>query len=586
MTKKYILCVDDEKSVLSSLKHELGQELRTDYRFELAESGDEGLIIVKDIIDSGSDLPLVISDQLMPGMKGDEFLVEVNKINPKIRKVMLTGQADAVAVGNAVNNANLFRFISKPWQPEDLLLTCKEAINSYLTEMRLDLKVKVLTDINRYAELFASYIHLEPWSTELLRNLLADLDMYRALLMVYDEETGQPVQIFEGEKDASNKIKVHTTGYDQISKDYPVGILTNVKKNGAAVHLDNAQKSDWAEDPVVESQKIRAVYAAPIIKSGEMLGVLYLDNRLRKDVLEPQHVEILVAVEKQASLALDKIMLYSLMESKINERTRDIQEENSLMKESIIYSSRLQNTVLPNLDELQTFFPDSFIYYKPRDVLSGDFYWFAEVEGVFFLVSADCTGHGVPGAFISMIGINLLNHFVKEKKLTDTAEILNEVDNGFRNMLDFEDEQSYLRDGMDMAIAAVHRKENYFQFSGANQNVITVLDGEVEVYKTDKVSINAQQDQKKDFSAQKLEIQPGMMLYLMSDGVVDQFDAKNDKKFTIARMRDLLKACAKMPSAKQENAIKNRIDIWRGSNNQTDDILVIGVKLGQPPNKD
>src|SRR5919199_2995380 len=148
MTKQVIICVDDETTVLRSLKTELKEALGKDYLIEIAESGEYALELIEELLEDGYEIPLIISDYIMPDMKGDDLLKRVHLLSPKTLKVMLTGQADLEAVGNAIKYAKLYRYIAKPWQSEDLRLTVTEAIHRYLQDKKLALKTAKLQQSN------------------------------------------------------------------------------------------------------------------------------------------------------------------------------------------------------------------------------------------------------------------------------------------------------------------------------------------------------------------------------------------------------------------------------------------------------
>jgi response regulator RpfG family c-di-GMP phosphodiesterase len=147
MSKPTIICIDDEKLVLVSLKEQLKSQFANEYAIEIVDNGEEALEIVEELLEEHIDIPVVISDQIMPGMKGDDVLIRIHKLSPTTLKILLTGQADAAAVGNAINHANLYRYISKPWDTEDLLLTVKEATRSYFQSKLIQEQEK------RYSEL-------------------------------------------------------------------------------------------------------------------------------------------------------------------------------------------------------------------------------------------------------------------------------------------------------------------------------------------------------------------------------------------------------------------------------------------------
>jgi serine phosphatase RsbU (regulator of sigma subunit)/FixJ family two-component response regulator len=576
MNRKHILCVDDEMTILTSLKNELTLSLRNEYKIELAESAEEGLAVMQEIIAKGGEVPLLISDQLMPGMKGDQFIIETYKLTPRTRNVMLTGQADATAVGNVINKASLFRFISKPWATDDLIMTVREAIASFSNEGALNEKIALLTSINQYAELMAQELDMHTWAMNLLQALTRELDITRILLSIPAiDETGMTNYQLTLE---SNQWLFEELSEDERLMFYPVGAFSATLEDQTPVVVGNAQIGEWSEDPAIRSMQTQSFYCSAICAHDKLFGYLFFDHNKKKNACTPFQVELLKAIEHQAALTMEKIILYATLAQRVQLITGDIQEENTNYKESIAYSQKLQKNLLPPVDLLQHHFPDGFVYFQPRDVLSGDFYWYSFQSELFVIACADCTGHGVPGAYLSLLGLNLVRSIVEDRQILEPEAILLALDQGIRKMLHYQEEESQLRDGMDIAVCVIDQINSQFRYSGANQSIIFWSGGEAKEIKADKVGINSPEPAVA-FTGQTFHYEPGDALYLMSDGMLDQFDGENKSKFSMSRMRELIKACSKLAVAKQAYAIQNRMDIWKGKNQQTDDMLMIGISL-------
>jgi serine phosphatase RsbU (regulator of sigma subunit)/DNA-binding NarL/FixJ family response regulator len=586
MSKQYILCVDDDMQVLSSLKQELSSRLQGEFSFEIAESGEEGLDILKELLEAEHEVPVVISDQLMPGMKGDEFLVKVNKISPNTRKILLTGQASANAVGNALNMADLYRFISKPWNTEDLLKTVKEAAKSYFMDQRLEAQVRLLTRINAYSTLMAEEMHLDKWFVSVLTRLMLDVDATRASFTINRAGENQPEVIFQAEK-VKNEVEVKKLDFSVFTETYPIGIVADTLLNLNTVHLHNASATgDWVKDPVVSESKIKSIYCTPVLKKDVSLGALYLENRLKPRHFTDERAELLKAVATQSGLALDNLMLYHDMERRVSQQTQGIREDHSNMKDSINYASRIQKAIMPDLETLQERLPDSFVYYKPKDIVSGDFYWHTELGDQVFIAAADCTGHGVPGAFLSMMGVNMLNQIVIQKGTKDTQQVLLQLHKSIQNLLKQEDENSPILDGMDICLIALDLKAKTIDYSAANRPLILFQKGELQRLAPTKHPIGGKasllgenSNEAELFQKQTVKFTTGDSVFLFTDGITDQFAADNKKKFSLKRFEELLNMSQMLPMRHQMNVIENRLQVWQGTNTQTDDLLVIGIKL-------
>ncbi len=256
---------------------------------------------------------------------------------------------------------------------------------------------------------------------------------------------------------------------------------------------------------------------------------------------------------------------------------------------SITYAQRIQTATLPHNDHFQAMFPDYFIFFKPRNVVSGDFYWISKIEeGPSFekapapekiiLAVADCTGHGVPGAFMSMIGNNLLNAIIKEKRILETDKILNQLHNEVRLVLRQKETQTH--DGMDMVVVSIDRENNILEFAGANSALAYVQNHQLHQIKGDKMPIGGEQrETERIFTPHTIDITSPTTLYLFSDGYQDQFGGPKGKKFMIKRLRKLLFEIYQKPMEQQKDILDETLHRWMGKEEQVDDILIVGLQL-------
>ena len=281
------------------------------------------------------------------------------------------------------------------------------------------------------------------------------------------------------------------------------------------------------------------------------------------------------------------------LENKVNEKTTEIETQKSQLEVafleiekknkditgSIRYAKRIQEAILPYDDSIYQGLPDSFILYKPRDVVSGDFYWFAEKEEVKIIVAADCTGHGVPGAFMSMIGNSLLNQIILERLIIDPAQILHDLDLGVVQALKQDDPKSKQSDGMDISICILDQSTQQLTFAGANNPLFYVQNGETKVLKADRKGIGGFHKGEKKFTNHFLQVEQDTYFYLSSDGFCDQFGGPNHKKFMKKRFKNLLQNIAHQPGAAQKMMMNKTIEDWKGDLAQIDDILILGFRM-------
>jgi serine phosphatase RsbU (regulator of sigma subunit) len=297
----------------------------------------------------------------------------------------------------------------------------------------------------------------------------------------------------------------------------------------------------------------------------------------------------LIIFIRERKLKRDKLLL----EQKIEERTREIQvqkeqienQKNKILAQknditsSITYASKIQNAVLPDKKLFDRVFKDYFIFYRPRDIVSGDFYWITHNGKKTIFTVADCTGHGVPGAFMSMLGNSFLNEIIRTNSISlSSDQILNQLRDKISEALAQSGEQSSTHDGMDIALCIYDWAKSEIQFSGAYNSLYLVRDGKLVTVKGDMMPIGYYPS-KKDFTSYSITINKGDILYLFSDGFADQFGGPKDKKYTIGRFKKLLVSISDQPMEEQRRTLDTTLKSWGGDNIQVDDVLVMGVKF-------
>lgn len=279
--------------------------------------------------------------------------------------------------------------------------------------------------------------------------------------------------------------------------------------------------------------------------------------------------------------------LLNLQNVEIQNQRDHIQKQNENINKSINYAQGIQKALLPPQTNLQEIFPESFIFFRPRDIVSGDYYWFKELTTGLgstgktdkIAVSAiDCTGHGVPGAFLSMIGYNLLDDIVY-RGIDKPGEILKELNNGIRRTLRQDETEN--RDGMDMALCVVDTQHKIVEFSGAKNPLVYVANNEVYRIRGDKESIGGGMGYiEADFTTHSIRIEHPTWFYMFSDGFIDQFGGADGRKFMIKNFIDFLAGISILPAEQQREMLKNTLKDWLGTKyTQVDDILVVGFKI-------
>ena len=271
-----------------------------------------------------------------------------------------------------------------------------------------------------------------------------------------------------------------------------------------------------------------------------------------------------------------------ILEEKVKERTAEvvqksmeIEEKNRDITASIRYAERIQRAMLPKEDT----FKETFVLFMPKDIVSGDFYWMYDNGDWQFIAVVDCTGHGVPGAFMSIIGHNSLNKVVREYGYTRPAAIVDQLNNEVMKAL-LQRHEKAITDGMDLALIAFNKKNFTLEFAGAFNPMYLVRKGEVIVYRGDRFPIGmTTMDEKKNFTNQLVDIRPGDMVYMCSDGYADQFGSPEVKKYKSANVKKLLSEICHLPVNEQKDKLEKEILAWKGDLDQVDDILFIGTKI-------
>ncbi len=260
----------------------------------------------------------------------------------------------------------------------------------------------------------------------------------------------------------------------------------------------------------------------------------------------------------------------------------DIQEKNKKINDSINYARRIQNAILPDNDIISKALPDSFVLYKPRDVVSGDFPWFVQSGNNIFIAAVDCTGHGVPGALLSLIGYFLLNDIVRSRGITDPGQILDLLDEGVTQTLrqDRGDLAAATKDGMDIALCRIDTKLNVVEYAGAHRPLLVMKKGVMEEIKGDRFPVGGGIAKNQErFKTTRVQLSRGDSIYFSSDGFPDQFGGSEGRKLGSKRTRELVEQLHSLSAREALNAFDNAWETWRGDTKQTDDVLLIGIRF-------
>lgn len=273
----------------------------------------------------------------------------------------------------------------------------------------------------------------------------------------------------------------------------------------------------------------------------------------------------------------------NIIKKQIQEAHLELREKNHKILDSINYAKKIQNAILPTDNQLKKQLPNSFVFYEPRDIVSGDFYWLNTMSNdgnKIIIAAADCTGHGVPGALMSMLGNSALNMVVKQKGITKPSDILFEIRKEIIRVLNESDDGNSTNDGMDIALVSIDKSTNTIEYAGAFNPLYIVRDNEVIQYKATRQPIGSYwKKNDKPFENNLVQYQENDVVYIFSDGYADQFGGLDGKKLGGKKFRQILTDIASKPMDEQRQILDDKLREWRGSNEQLDDVLVIGFKV-------
>lgn len=276
-----------------------------------------------------------------------------------------------------------------------------------------------------------------------------------------------------------------------------------------------------------------------------------------------------------------------ILEKRVVERTEiiskqkdEIERKNNVIIDSIEYAKNIQQSILPSNEDIARVFQRYFILYKPKDIVSGDFYWLHESDKRILMAAADCTGHGVPGAFMSIMGYNLLNETISENPTAAPSEMLDILNRKVLNSLKQHDTGTSAKYGMDIALVSINKEKSKAEFSGAHNSLLIYRNNECIQLKADRLSVGSLiKEETESFTNHVFDVQKGDMLYMFSDGYVDQTGGPDGKKFFGTPFRELLQSIHQFDEEEQRKILDDTIVKWRGPKSQIDDILVIGIRI-------
>jgi transcriptional regulator with GAF, ATPase, and Fis domain len=335
---------------------------------------------------------------------------------------------------------------------------------------------------------------------------------------------------------------------------------------------------------VVSGEMPHSVIFYPLLVGERVLGAITVQS-FHKNAYLPYHLDILKTLASYTAIALDNAALYENLEEKIQARTSEvmkqkeiIEEKNKNITDSIRYAKKIQQALLPSETDMLKSLPRSFIYYKPKDIVSGDFYWHTQFDEYAIFAAADCTGHGVPGAFMSAICNDLMNQVIRDEHTFMPAEALRLLDIKLGMLLKKSTDKGS-NDGMDIALCSLNLKTNKLFYAGAHRPLLVARGTEILEFKPNKLSIGGYDMGEKQFTFHEIDLLYNDTIYLFTDGYTDQFGGPKGKKFKFKQLKQLLASMQDKPITQHRSLLDSAFRAWKLTQEQVDDILLMGIKI-------
>jgi len=361
--------------------------------------------------------------------------------------------------------------------------------------------------------------------------------------------------------------------------------------NSVKTQMTNAGEETKEDLKLPGLNNVQSQVAIPLLLENALIGVLAVESE-KTNVFDSRDEIIITILANQAASAIDKARAHiklkhinENLEHLVHERTKEvvmqkdiIEEKNNDILDSIRYAKRIQDALLPAKNHMEKHVKDYFVLFKPKDIVSGDFYWVNQKENKLFFAAIDCTGHGVPGAFVSIVAHTGLQRALILFSLRTPSEILDKLNENVTDMFSHDNTSTDIKDGMDISLCALDRDAMKLEFAGANNPMYLIRNGKLTEIKGDKQPIG-QYLSRKDFTNHKIDVEKGDVIYLFTDGYADQFGGPKGKKFKYKQFEEMLLANYNLPMAEQSKILERKFHDWKKNLGQVDDVCVIGVRV-------
>lgn len=386
-------------------------------------------------------------------------------------------------------------------------------------------------------------------------------DCYNNLSMIYEKEGKTEL--------AYSYYKKYAEIKDSLINDNKSRAIANMQEN-YQVEKQQQEISFLNKDKQQQSILLSKQKQLSYIMAGGLILASILIFFIFRSYRQKQRANEVITLQKEE---------VERQKQKVDEKNLIVEEKNKEILDSIHYAKRIQKAFLTSDNYLKKNLPDHFVLYKPKDIVSGDFYWSARAENKVYLAAADCTGHGVPGAFMSLVGISFLNEIVLERKITSPEKILNHLRDDIIKALNPEDASEEAKDGMDIAVLCFDFEKMNLTFAAANNPVYLIRENELHVFPPDKFPVGKYHDDYRSFTLQSCEIQKDDRIYCFTDGYADQFGGPLRKKYKYKQLKEKLLSIHNVPMQEQKQQLDQEIENWKKGLEQVDDMLIIGIHV-------
>lgn len=592
MLKKIKILHLEDSSNDSELIRTLIEIGRIDHDYFLADNENDFLNILET-----ENIDIILSDYKLPDYNGNEALKVSREKYSHMPFIFVSGAMGEDRAIDAMRNG------ATDYVLKNRLERLVPAIKRAIREHELDIKQKQAeTDLHESERKYKNLIN-EVNDGYFITNIhgeitFANLSMAKILGFINPEElTGHFFTEFnkignvKGVNYTFKKIIENKKGFDGLE-------LEVIRVDGNTIHIEIKAV------PVMEFGKITGMQG--VVHNITERKLAEIDLKEKNDQIELQNEKYiiinkelafqneekvkraaeLVVVNKEIAFQIeekekraDELIIANILKEAEEKYKLLLEEKNLVITDSILYAKHIQQAILPQRKEIYSSLPNSFVLYRPKDIISGDFYFFYKKKQSVFIVAADCTGHGVPGALMSMIGVGILRDAVSQT--SNLSEILNYLNRGIKSSLHQSDINGLVKDGMDIAICSINTKERIVNYAGAKIPLwlVRANTNEIEEIKGTREVIGGSTDDNQHFENHVLTLQQNDTFYLSTDGFADQFNGLSGRKLMKNKFKEILLNIQQMTMKEQDAYLENTFENWRAGTRQIDDILIIGIRL-------